>query len=83
MAIRSEYETKLLSLLRYALKRRGVPENDYFIGDEGQERAQNDKMCLLKSSSGQWLVLYTERGNISQRVEHPSIRDGIQDFSGS
>jgi hypothetical protein len=68
MSIISDRDAKLLSLLRYALARRGVSENAYFIGQEGQEgqeKTQNDKLCLLKMEAGSWVVLFIERGNVS------------------
>ncbi|WP_460252968.1 hypothetical protein [Acidiphilium sp. MT5] len=80
MSVDSDRDARVLSLLRYARARRGVSENAYFIGQEGQEKTQYDKLCLLKMKAGSWVVLFIERGNVSQRVEHPSIRDGIQDL---
>ena len=75
-----EKEKMTLSLLRYALGRKGVSKMAYFIGVDGDENRQNDVLCLLKSPSGVWTVLYTERGIVSQKVSHPSLRDAATDF---
>ena len=73
-------EKNLLSLLGYALERRGVSTSEYFIGNEGDERAQDEKLCLLKSATGNWFIIYIERGNVSQKVVHSSFRDAMQCF---
>lgn len=76
----SEYEENILSLLTFALEKRGINKSGFFIGEEGQEKYQNDKLCLLKSRDKKWIVLYTERGSVFQEVRHSSIRGAVQDF---
>lgn len=74
------YDEKVLSLLRYALAKRGVSEHSYFIGREGEERSQTDRLCLLRAEDNHWTVLYTERGSISQSVTHSDIGEAVVDF---
>jgi hypothetical protein len=76
----ADYEYNVLSLLRYSLGKKNVPEYAYYIGDEGDENHQHDKLCLLKDKQDQWIVLYAERGNISQKIVHPFIREAMIDF---
>jgi len=79
-AERDNFEMKMISLLRYALNKKGVSEASYFIGNDGDEVYQDDVLCLLRSSLGEWTVLYTERGIVSQRVRHPNLHGALTDF---
>lgn len=76
----NSYEQKILSLLLYALEKEGVPENSYFIGNDGDELTQDDKLCLLNVSQGNWVVLYIERGSVSQRALHLGVREAAKHF---
>lgn len=76
----SKNEIEELSLLRFALSRQGVPDNSYFIGKNGDESEQQDKLCLLQSLDGGWIVLYTERGLVSQKAQLQCIRDAMTYF---
>lgn len=73
-------EKKYLSLLRYALKKRNYPENKYFLGLLKDVRKHHDTHCLVKGDQGEWMVLYTERGNLFDIVVHPSLQDAITDL---
>lgn len=74
-----EYENKAISLLEFALNKKGVNSKYYYIGKKGEEFSQNDRICLLKENSG-WFVLYIERGVIGNISMHSNIRDAILDF---
>jgi hypothetical protein len=52
----------------------GVSEIGCFIGKEGAETSQDDKLCPVQAGHRNWLVLDTERGSVSRRVEHPALR---------
>lgn len=76
----NDYNAKSLALLRYALSKKGVSKDSYYIGVEGDERSHDDKLCLLKSQGEHWLLLYVERGKVSQKVIHTSLREAIINF---
>lgn len=78
----SKRDKNSILLLRFALEKEGVTQNSYYIGDMGDEKRLDDKLCLLKQDGGKWGVLYTERGNISQLSEHSSLNDAARDFFG-
>ena len=76
----SQYEENLISLLNYALDKKGVDPALYFIGTQGDEKKIDDRLCLLRDGDGRWIVLYSERGSISQKSVHYSIKEAASDF---
>jgi len=71
---------KTLALLQFSLDRNGVNSKSYKIGKEGDEARANDQLCLLQSGSDAWVVLYAERGSISERSVHSTLNDAAKDF---
>lgn len=82
MDFQKSVETKTISLLNFALEKKGLSKNLYHVGHEGDEKQLNDKICLVKSKSDQWLVFYTERGSISQKSTHSTLNEAAMDFFG-
>ncbi len=74
------FDDLAIDLLRYALVNSGVSPEDYHIGILGDERKVNDKLCLLAGPGGDWAVLYTERGELSQKSVHQETRQAVNDF---
>lgn len=73
-------EAKTLSLLRFALERRGITASAWalamrreFIGP------QDDCICLWKED-GRWLVQYTERGTWREMGSFPEIFEAVKYF---
>ena len=77
---KSEYDEKILSLLRFALGKEGIDPARYLIGKWGDERRVHDNLCLLDVGNGKWSVLYTERGIISRLSYHSSLDDAARDI---
>ena len=70
-----------LELLRFALDRKAVPESAYFIQAGDEKPDLDDRWCLVReSASGQWLVFYGERGEVSQQDRFERYRDAIKYF---
>ena len=75
-----EYYKKTVSLLRFALDRKGIDPASYFMGKLGDERRVNDRLCLLDASNGKWSVLYIKSGVISGLSYHSALGDAGKDF---
>jgi hypothetical protein len=74
------FEDLAIDLLRYALQKSGVPSDRYIIGVLGDERKVDDRLCLLAGPTGDWTILYTERGSQSEKTVHQEARSAINDF---
>ena len=51
-----------IAILKFALKRAGVPARDYLIALMDMPFDGNDQLCLVELADGSWISFYAERG---------------------
>lgn len=51
-----------IAVLKFALKRAGVPASDYLIALKDMPVDGDDQLCLIELADGSWISIYAERG---------------------
>lgn len=72
-------DEKTILLLKYALNKKGIEDDDLYIGEYKLWEWQDAKYCLLKKSDKEWVVCFVERGIKKDESIHSSLYRAAKD----